>query len=325
MAESTNPYKVEGREPNFWVNHEAQKQMEWRDGDIVVSVPAKSGTTWTMNICHQLRQGGDPDFEDIYKEVKWIEWAMPYQTTEEIVKEINDMTHSRRRVFKTHAYPGGFPYIEPKEGNKDVKYVVIFRNPEEACVSLHPFLNAHDPEITKLYDWKKPGLDSFEEYLEKFYFGPGGFIPEDVDPSTAETNCQRMFWNFVRDWWPYRNQKNVLFLHFNDMKKDHEGSIQKISDFLEYNYPPEQFAKILEYTSFPWMKEHQIKFELPNFFKEGPFLKSGAMVRKGLAGAAKSDGMNDELSVRIRAVGEKVLGENTAALEWYYTGGPLPE
>ena len=27
----------------------------WREGDIVVSVPGKSGTTWTMNIVHQLR------------------------------------------------------------------------------------------------------------------------------------------------------------------------------------------------------------------------------------------------------------------------------
>ena len=187
--DNNNPYKIEGKPPNFWINPEARKKMEWRDDDIVVSVPAKSGTTWTMNIVHQLRevrreggkrrgeergvrkwgrrwsgemmillclgqqrvgqlgqcpsikggggrkggrrggnkggdsfslllfpfpfsclpfppfplsplpfffsfhfiphcsflslfQGGDPDFEDIYKEVKWIEFAMPYQSTD---------------------------------------------------------------------------------------------------------------------------------------------------------------------------------------------------------------------------------------------------
>ena len=52
--------------PPPWINDTIQQQIEWRDGDIVVSVPPKSGTTWTMNIVHQLRSGGDPTFVDIY-------------------------------------------------------------------------------------------------------------------------------------------------------------------------------------------------------------------------------------------------------------------
>ena len=49
-----------------WINTTIQQRIEWRDGDIVVSVPVKSGTTWTMNIVHQLRSGGDPDLFDVY-------------------------------------------------------------------------------------------------------------------------------------------------------------------------------------------------------------------------------------------------------------------
>ena len=52
--------------PPPWINDTIQQRIEWRDGDIVVSVPPKSGTTWTMNIVHQLRSGGDPSFADIY-------------------------------------------------------------------------------------------------------------------------------------------------------------------------------------------------------------------------------------------------------------------
>jgi hypothetical protein len=43
-----------------WINLDMQKQMAWRDGDIVISVPLKSGTNWMLNIVHQLRSGGDP-------------------------------------------------------------------------------------------------------------------------------------------------------------------------------------------------------------------------------------------------------------------------
>ncbi len=70
-----------------WINVFAQQQTKWRDGDIVCSVPAKSGTTWSMNIVHQLREGGDPNFEDIYIELKWLEFAYrPGMTSEDIMR-----------------------------------------------------------------------------------------------------------------------------------------------------------------------------------------------------------------------------------------------
>ena len=41
-----------------WIRREIQQQIKWRDGDLVISVPAKSGTTWTTNIVYQLFTGG---------------------------------------------------------------------------------------------------------------------------------------------------------------------------------------------------------------------------------------------------------------------------
>ena len=58
----------------FWLNPPLQKKIEYRPTDTIISVPAKSGTTWTMNIFHQLRTGGDADFKDIYQEVPWVEF-----------------------------------------------------------------------------------------------------------------------------------------------------------------------------------------------------------------------------------------------------------
>ena len=61
--------------PPPWINETIQQQIGWRNGDVVIAVPPKSGTTWTMNIVHQLRSGGDATFADIYSEVPWIEFV----------------------------------------------------------------------------------------------------------------------------------------------------------------------------------------------------------------------------------------------------------
>jgi hypothetical protein len=61
-----------------WIQPDIQQKIEWRDGDVVVSVPLKSGTTWTMNIVHQLVTGGTSDFQDIY--AKWAARSVPTLT-----------------------------------------------------------------------------------------------------------------------------------------------------------------------------------------------------------------------------------------------------
>ncbi len=66
-----NDIPAAGEEPGGvpWIRPEIQQQIRWRDGDVVISVPGKSGTTWMMNIVHQLHTGGDADFADVYVEI----------------------------------------------------------------------------------------------------------------------------------------------------------------------------------------------------------------------------------------------------------------
>jgi hypothetical protein len=101
-----------------------------------------------MNIFHQLRTGGDPDFADIYAEVPWAEFKeRPDQPDEELLERWKAMPRDVPRAFKSHASPG--PMMDYKE---NLKYVVIFRNPEEAVVSFHPFLLSHNEAMWDLWD-----------------------------------------------------------------------------------------------------------------------------------------------------------------------------
>ena len=146
--------------------------------------------------------------------------------------------------------------------------------------------------------------------------------PEAVPPGGLLT---MLFFGFINGWWPHRKKENVLLLHFSEMKKDHEGSVRKIAAHLGFTPTAEQWPKILEYTSFKWMKENQTKFEIPTLVKgkDGtPFklLEEGGMVRKGEAGKAAEDGMTPEIAKDIQDWAAKMVPDE-AARRWLFEGG----
>jgi hypothetical protein len=290
-----------------WVDPEIQQRIQWRNGDIVISVPIKSGTTWTMNIVHQLRTGGDPDLDDVYQEVPWLELLRgPDDSPDKVVETIDAMPDNRRRAFKTHAAPGMLPYHAPGSGI-DVQYVVIMRNPDEVLASIYPFIGSH--AAGWLSHW---GIEKAE------------FVPPDIDVCFEEFAKPMLgggLFGFLAAWWPLRVQPNVLLVHFSDMKRDHEGSVQRIADFLGFRPTADQWTAILEYTSFPWMKQHEHKFELRHV-ADVPVLDPGAMVRKGQAGAARDDGVTAAMSEELETIGRAFL-EDTDAFAWLYQGGAI--
>ena len=92
-----------------------------------------------------------------------------------------------------------------------------------------------------------------------------GVLPADFASfydEVAKTMFPPMLFGFVAAWWPLRHADERAAVHFSDMKADHEGSVRKIARFLGFEPTAKQWPKILEYTSFAWMKAHEDKFEL---------------------------------------------------------------
>lgn len=291
-----------------WICPEIQEHINWRDQDIVISVPAKSGTTWTMNIVFQLLNGGTDQFKAVYDEVPWIEFLnRPGQPIQEILDRVEAMPKDKPRAFKTHSAPPVLPFINSDSG-KQLRYIVVGRNPEEALVSFKPFLEQHTDAWFELWGVPRAALTraNFSDFYRDFII---------------EGGMQGMFAGFMAGWWPLRHEPNVLFLHFSDLKKDHEGSLKKIAEFLGISPSKRQWQDILKYTGFDWMKQHTEKFET---FSSAPVpvLETGAMIRKGKLGAAREDGMTEEISKHFRAACAEICADQ-AALDWLYKGGPL--
>jgi hypothetical protein len=291
-----------------WLNPEIQKGVAARDGDVWIAVPVKSGTNWMMNIVHQLLTGGSTDFDSIYDVVPWPEFVeRPGQNPQEVLDRIAAMPAGQRRALKTHAGPPQLPFVKVGSG-KDVKYIVVSRNPEEALVSFKVFLDQHTDAWYDL--WKVPRAALTRPDFQTWY-------REVVVPK----EMQGMFFGPVAAWWPFRHEKNVLFMHFTDMKRDLSGATRKVADFLGVKPGAAEWGRIDEHVSFDWMKRHQSKFDtLAN--TPVRVLETGAMMRKGKTGAAREDGMTDEIARELRAIGSRMLHDQ-AALAWIYGGGPV--
>lgn len=306
-AQDAGPGEVpEGPPP--WINDTMQQRIAWRDGDVVVSVPPKSGTTWTMNIVHQLRTGGDPDFADIYVEVPWLEFVpSPEASLDDLVAGFDAMAPGRRRAFKTHSAPPVIPFQAPGAG-PDVRYVVVGRNPDEAVASFRPFIAAHSDAWFDL--WGVPPEGIVGPDFETFFAGMGSHA------------LAPMIFGFLAAWWPLRDEPNVKLVHYADLKREPEETIRAIADFLGFDVPEDRWPAILEYTSFGWMKQQEAKFEMRGAAPV-PVLDPGAMIRKGEVGAASEDGITPQISEAIAAIGREMV-PYPEALEWCYQGGPVP-
>jgi hypothetical protein len=290
-----------------WIDPTMQHQIQWRDGDIVIAVPPKSGTTWTMNIVHQLLSGGDATFFDIYAQVPWIEFVTrPGMPVDELLMRLERMPRDRPRAFKTHSLPQDLSYAPPGEGN-DVRYVVVMRNPEEALVSMKSFLEQHSDTWLDLWQMPRDALcwPDFSTFYQQ---------------TVTTTGMHRGLFAFLNAWWPLRTQANVLCLHFSDMVRDHEGAVRRIANFIGVVPDAAQWPAVLEYTGFPWMKQHATKFD--SLSSEVPPLKPGAMVRKGKAGVAQEDGMTAAIAQDLRQIGQQMCTDSDA-LRWFYQGGAL--
>jgi peroxiredoxin len=111
------------------------------------------------------------------------------------------------------------------------------------------------------------------------------------------------WFDHVEGWRKHRHDLNILFLTYEELKRDLEGCVRRISAFCQIKVPAEALPRILERSSFEFMKQHERKFDpaLEMLWENGTELDS--FLRAGRAG----QGMR-ELSKAQRARFDQVLG-----------------
>lgn len=96
--------------------------------------------------------------------------------------------------------------------------------------------------------------------------------------------CFAPFFDNVLGFWEHRNDENVLFLRFEDLKNNLDTVIRQVSKFLDKNLSEEDIEKLKKHLSFESMKnnkavnyEHVIAFNkrFNLIDAQGKFMRSG--------------------------------------------------
>jgi aryl sulfotransferase len=271
----------------------------FRNDDIVIGTYAKSGTTWTQQIVGQLIFGGAEDI-DVPTISPWVD--MRIMPRAEMLAALEAQTH--RRFLKTHLPVDALVF------SPDVKYLYIVRDGRDVAWSLHNhFFRATDELYRALNDTPgrvgpaldRPGADVRAYFLE--------WLEGDGYPLWS-------FWENVRSWWEIRHLPNVMLVHFADLKADPEGQMREMAAFLGIDVPAAAWPRIIEHTSFDYMKRNAEKAApLGGVFWEGG---AGTFINKGTNGRWR-DLLTDTDNRRYRELALAQLGAECAA--WLEAGG----
>jgi aryl sulfotransferase len=217
-------------------------RFAFRPDDVVISTYAKCGTTWTQQIVGQLIFGGDPDLR-VSELSPWLDMRLPGEAEKFALLD----AQQHRRFIKTHLPLDAFRF------QPEIKHIYIARDGRDIAWSMHNHAANFVPEfydlINSLPGRVGPALQRPEENVVDFY---RRWLAEDGHPFWS-------LWENVRTWWQVRHHPNVLMLHFADMKRDLPGTITRIAKFLDIDLEPEVFARIVQLSSFAWMKANAEK------------------------------------------------------------------
>jgi hypothetical protein len=190
-----------------------------RPTDIVITPFGKCGTTWLQQTFHTLRTGGDMDFDDISRVVPWIE------TSKVLGLDLEAPQRAEPRGFKSHLAYDAVP--------KGAKYIVSFRDPKDALVSMFKFMEG----------WMlEPGAVPIEEFAAPWIKGGDYF-------------------KHLLGWWNERDNSAVLTLTYEGMTADPTGTIRRVAAFCGLLLDEALLALTLERTSIGYMLQHKDRFD----------------------------------------------------------------
>lgn len=223
--------------------------------DVFACVYFKSGTNWLMQIATQIVNRGQLEFEHIHDIVPWPDAPDPRYAVP--LSDENGWKNSPTglRVIKTHRRLDEVPF------KPHARYIAVVRDPKDVCVSSYHF--TRDLGFGPMM----PSVETWVEYsfTRGFPFGKWS--------------------DHLYSYWQVRNRENVLFMTYEEMKKDLPATVTRIAEFLKIDLSSDEHAEVVRKSGFGYMKQIQDKFETGMIL---PWSKpEGAIIRRGATG--KSD------------------------------------
>jgi hypothetical protein len=245
-----------------------------RAGDIIISVPAKSGTTRMQTIC-ALLIFQTPEFPASIDELSpWLE--MRLRRKAEVWEMYERQTN--RRFIKSHTPFDGLP------AGEGVTYVCVGRDPRDVALSWNNHMDNLDRE--KIFATLAAALEPGDS------FGPPPVRPAFEDERAAAAHWVDDDWplenvamslsgtiHHLKSFWAVRDRDDVVLLHYDDLQTDLEGEMRRLAGRLRIEMPEERWPALVKAATFGEMRAragivapdtaNAIWKNTENFFKRG--------------------------------------------------------
>lgn len=205
-----------------------------RPGDIFICTPPKCGTTWMQTIVASLLWP-DGDFPGVVMEIgPWFDGLL--YDLDELTMRLEAQTH--RRYIKTHTPADGIPVFDT------ASYIVVARDGRDAFISwTNHMAHMRAGLLGRLNaEAVARGVEPVMEFR--------GDIHEFFDGWISDAPLMR----HIATWWDLRNEPNVLFVHYNDLKADLEGEMRRVAAFLNIAVPAARWPDVVERCTFKSMR-----------------------------------------------------------------------
>ncbi|CAK8692758.1 sulfotransferase 1B1-like [Clavelina lepadiformis] len=268
------------------------------EGDVIVASYPKTGTNWMAELVSNIAYCHD---EEMLQKVKDTTVFFSFLSGgPESKYEVLEKLGIPRKVLRTHL-PASLVNFK-KYHERGVKIIYMIRNPKDQAVSWYHFCRTQPfadlPSYKDIYTTEKRKF--FDTYLKgehKLFAKKGeGYLEH------------------LKEWYPHQNDNNVLFVHYEDLKKNTKQEIRKVAKFLEITLSGQDVEVIAKRTSFDFMKESD---RIKSIQENKPYFK---VYRKGRIGEWR-DYLTTEQSSLIDEKVQKILGDTN--LEFSYYGGDV--
>ena len=222
----------------------------FRPDDIVISTPAKCGTTWLQMIC-ALEIFQRTKFDQPLDRISpWLDILS--RPLDEVLADLGGQSH--RRFIKTHTPLDGLPFDDR------VTYICAGRDPRDVAVSWDSHFSNLNLETFFALREAAVGPVDLEALLADLPPLPSGDARERfwtwVEPpmSGVAISDLEIMLHHLDTFWQVRDQPNIVLLRYEDLLDDLEGQMRYIADRLGITIAETVWPSLVQAATFEEMK-----------------------------------------------------------------------
>ncbi len=246
-------YRNTGQDNARW------NEFEPRVGDIIISSPAKCGTSWMQMMC-ALLVFQVPVFDRLLTDLSpWLD--VRGAPLDSVLASLDAQRH--RRFVKTHTPLDGVPVFE------GVTYVGLGRDPRDVAISWdHHFFNVDFERAMALAAEAKAAEaaagrvdDSDEPPAVPDSPPPDSLVErvmvwiDDDTPVTVSLSSLRLLVHHITTFADREQSGNVALFHYADLQRDLPGQMGRLAQILEIEVPESKFDELVAAAGFAAMRD----------------------------------------------------------------------